>query len=111
MPRTIFIYTLTKANIMDIRQTIRKYALQNAVKFEGKASIGAVIGKVLSEMPELKAKIKEISKDVKSVVDDVNKLKVDAQFAELKRTAPELLEEKKHERKHELPPLKNQKNL
>ncbi len=36
-----------------MQDNIKKYALQNAVKFDGKANIGAVIGKVLSDNPLL----------------------------------------------------------
>ena len=38
---------------------ILKYALQNAVKYKGKANSGAVIGKILQEQPGLKSKIKD----------------------------------------------------
>ena len=37
---------------------IRKYVLQNAVKFDGKATSGAIIGKILAEKPELKKEMK-----------------------------------------------------
>jgi len=52
---------------MGIKETIRKYALQNAVKFNGKANIGAVVGKVLGESPELKEDMGKLSKEIKSV--------------------------------------------
>ena len=38
---------------------IEKYVLQNAVKFNGKANSGAVVGKVLQENPDLKKEIKK----------------------------------------------------
>ena len=37
---------------------IRKYALQNAIKFDGKANPGAIIGKLMQENPEIKSKLK-----------------------------------------------------
>lgn len=37
-----------------LKKDIEKYALHNAVKYGGKANAGAVIGKLLSEKPELK---------------------------------------------------------
>lgn len=93
---------------MALKDKIRKYALQNAIKFNGKANPGAVIGKLLAEDPSLKQKIKEISRDMQAAVKEVNKMPLEEQAAELKRTAPELLEEKKkEEKKHELPELKN----
>ncbi len=45
-----------------LKQTITKYALQNAVKYNGKANPGAVIGKVLGENPDLKEKAQELGK-------------------------------------------------
>ena len=42
-----------------LKNTIRKYALQNAIRFNGKANLGAVIGKVLGENPNLKEKAKD----------------------------------------------------
>jgi glutamyl-tRNA synthetase len=38
---------------MAISDLILKYALQNAVKYEGRANPGAIIGKILAEQPEL----------------------------------------------------------
>ncbi|MBW2982154.1 glutamate--tRNA ligase [Candidatus Woesearchaeota archaeon] len=94
---------------MDIKEKIRKYALQNAVKFNGKANPGAVIGKLLAEDPNLKSKIKDLSRDIQDIIKEISNLSVKEQEAELKRSAPELLEKKKVEKKHELPELKNAK--
>jgi glutamyl-tRNA synthetase len=94
---------------MALKEKIRKYALQNAVKFSGKADQGAVIGKLLAEDPKLKENIKDISKDVRKTINEISKLSIVEQKEELKKTAPELLEEKKIEKKRELPELKNAK--
>jgi len=91
---------------MELKGIILKYALQNAVKFNGRANPGAIIGKLLKEDDGLKSKIKEISKDIQKTVKDVNKLSLDEQKARLKKIAPEMLEKKKAEKK-ELPELKN----
>ena len=95
----------------DIKNLIKKYSLQNAIKFDGRANTGAVIGKILAENPDLKKKIKEISKQVNEVVREVNKLKLEQQIEKLQKIAPELLEKKKRVKKHELPPLKNPKKV
>ena len=50
------------------KEIIKKYALQNAVRYNGKANIGAVIGKVLAEYPELKSKVKEIAKETSEII-------------------------------------------
>ncbi len=91
----------------DVKAEIRKFALQNAVKYDGKANQGAVLGRILSEVPQLKTKIKEVAKDVAEILKQVNSMKLDDQIKELKKTAPELLEEKKKEEKKGLPPLKD----
>ncbi len=68
-----------------MKDLILKYALQNAVKFNGKANIGAVIGKVLAENPQLKKNMKKLSKEIKKIVDDVNSLESEKQKKELEK--------------------------
>ncbi|HII29941.1 glutamate--tRNA ligase [Candidatus Woesearchaeota archaeon CG08_land_8_20_14_0_20_47_9] len=87
-------------------QTIRHLALQNAVRFSGRAQRGAVIGKVLSEIPRLREEIKSVTRHVASIVAEVNSLPLEKQIAELRKNAPELLEKREHE-KEELPELEN----
>jgi len=91
---------------MDIKKDVRKYALQNAIHYKGKANPGAVIGKLLNDNPELKSKLKELSKDINAVISEVNKLGLEKQEAELKKLAPELLEKKEKPKLHVLKPLK-----
>ena len=77
-----------------LKQTITKYALQNAVRYGGKANTGAVIGKIFAESPELKEKAKDISKEVAKIIGEINKLSVEKQEKKLQELAPELLEKK-----------------
>ena len=44
-------------NISELQLIIRKHALANAVKFNGKANPGAVIAKIIAEMPEAKSEM------------------------------------------------------
>jgi glutamyl-tRNA synthetase len=93
---------------MDIKLEIRKYALQNAVKYGGKANPGAIVGKLIAVDAALKGKMKDLSKDIAAIVKEVNAMKAESQLAELQKIAPELLEEKKVEEKpRELPELPN----
>jgi len=92
-----------------MEQDIRKYALQNALKFEGKANPGSVIGQLFSSNPELKKKAAEISKKVQEVLTKVNKMSLEEQRKELMRIAPELLEEKVKEKRTELKELEGVK--
>ena len=84
-----------------LKIVIRKYALQNAVKYKGKANPGAVIGKVLAENPDLRDKAKEISKEIINVVKDINKLPLEKQEKKLQELAPELLEKKEEAKEKE----------
>ena len=90
------------------KETILKYALENAVKFNGKANPGAVIGKLLSEDPSLKSKMKDVAKEVNATIKEVNKLSKEQQqeqFKKYKKTIPK----KKVIKKQGLPDLKNVK--
>ena len=86
---------------MEISKQIRNFALQNAVKFKGKANPGAIIGKIIAEHPELKPQIQEISKQINQTVKEINKLSLEEQLTELQESAPELLEKKEKE-EHDL---------
>jgi len=79
---------------MDIELIIKKYALQNAIKYEGKATSGAVLGKVFAEHPELKSKGKELSVKIAEMVNKINSLPLEEQREQLEVLAPELLEKK-----------------
>jgi glutamyl-tRNA synthetase len=92
---------------VDIQLVIRKYALQNAVQFEGKATVGSVLGKVMAENPELRPKAKEITILAKRVVDDINKMSQDDQRKALESESPELLVKESKVREMGLPDLKN----
>lgn len=89
----------------EIKQIAKKYALQNAVKFNGIANMGNIIGKVLAEHPEHKKDIKEIQVIITAVVKEVNALSHDQQKVQLTVLAPELVGEKPKEQKHDLKEL------
>ncbi|MCH8004274.1 MAG: glutamate--tRNA ligase [Nanoarchaeota archaeon] len=81
-----------------MKELILKYALQNAVKYKGKAHIGAVIGKVLAENPKLKKDTKKLSKEIKRIIDEVNSLPLEEQKNKLKTFSDQLKEPKKEEK-------------
>ena len=81
------------------KKEIRNLALQNAIKFNGKANQGAVIGHIISNDEKAKSQIKEIAKEVNEIIKEVNKLSLEDQKKELEKNAPELLKEEKHEKK------------
>jgi len=88
-----------------IRETARKYALQNAAQFDGKADVKAVTGKVIAALQKDGFPPKEIIPVVISVVGEVNRIPLDDQVAELEKVAPELLVKEKKERDFSLPAL------
>ncbi len=90
---------------MDIESVVRKYALQNAVLYEGKASVGAVLGKVMAENPDLRPRAKEVSAAAKGIIAEVNSMGADAQRRALEEIAPELLVRESKVREAGLPEL------
>ncbi len=90
---------------MDTETVIRKYALQNAVQYSGKATVGAVIGKVMAENPDLRKKAKETSALAKKIIDEINLMAPEEQHKELEALAPELLVKESKQREMGLPDL------
>ena len=68
-----------------MKELILKYSLQNAVRYKGKANVGAVMGKVLAENPKLKENAKKITKEIKKIVDQVNSFTPEQQKKELEK--------------------------
>ena len=89
----------------EIEETIRKYALQNAVFFKGKANPKAVVGKVLGEVAELRSKSAEVREMVEAIVAEVNAMGLEAQTKALEAINPSMLVKEKKERNYELPDL------
>ncbi|MFH1589388.1 MAG: glutamate--tRNA ligase [archaeon] len=81
-------------------EAIEKYALENAVKFKGKANPGAVIGSVIKDNPAVKKDMKSLQKKAMDIIKKVNSMKPDAQLKRLKELAPELLEKKEYKERN-----------
>ncbi|MDI6805384.1 MAG: glutamate--tRNA ligase [Candidatus Bathyarchaeia archaeon] len=94
-------------NDAELKESIQKIALLNAVRHEGKAQAGPVIGKILGEKPELKTKVKEISALVNTIVQEVNNLSLEEQKRIVEEKWPEVLVKEKVEEEKRLPPLPN----
>lgn len=88
-------------------RVIRKHALLNAIRHNGKASTKAVMSKVIGEFPDLRKVIKDLISVVEKVVEDINKLTIDQQERILSEEFPEVLKEKPKEEARRLPPLPN----
>jgi glutamyl-tRNA synthetase len=89
------------------KETIRKIALLNAVHYGGKAQFQPVLGKLLTEKPQLKARIKEFVPVINQVVKEVNALSPEKQRRLVEGKWPEALVKEKVEVTKVLPPLPN----
>jgi len=92
-------------NSDEICSTARKYALQNAVQFDGTAQLKAVIGKVIGIYRAKGVNPKDIIPLVEKAVDEVNQLSLEKQRETLEQIAPELLVKEKKERDFSLSDL------
>jgi glutamyl-tRNA synthetase len=90
-----------------LKDAIRKTALLNAVRHDGKAQNGPVIGKILGEKPELKTKVKELSTLVNAIVQEINSMSLEEQKRIVEEKWPEALVKEKIEEEKRLPPLPN----
>jgi len=90
-----------------LKKLILKHALINAAQHGGKANVKAVVGRVLSEKPELRKHIKDLIKEVKKTVKEVNSLGSKEQQKRLKRRG--IKPKKPKEEKMELPKLPDAK--
>ena len=79
----------------EVIRAVRKYALQNAVEYDGSGQAGSVLGRLLSEMKELRPKARELRGLVQLLVDEANEIAsvdgVDAVRKLLEETNPEAL--------------------
>lgn len=92
-----------------MEKLILQLALENAVKFKGKANPGAIIGKLIADNPKNKEKIKELQPTIKKTIEKVNSMTKESQIFELKIINPDFFKEKKKEKK-QLKELKNAKD-
>jgi glutamyl-tRNA synthetase len=88
-----------------IQREARKFALQNAVQFNGKANEKAVAGKVIAALKNEGFSPAQIIPVVTAVVSAVNRMAPHEQLTELESLAPELLQKEKRERDFSLPAL------
>src|SRR3990172_6583461 len=98
---------LTLENDSELRELIRKAALLNAVQHGGKAQAGPIVGKLLGEKAGLRAKAKELTAIINTVLGEVNGLSVEEQRRIVEEKWPETLRKEKVEEEKKLPPLPN----
>ena len=91
------------------KNLIYALALENAIKFDGKASQGAVIGILIALDPKIKENIKDTIKIVNQIIAEVNKLPLKEQQQKFSKLSHLIKHEEKTE-KIGLPELKNVEN-
>jgi len=90
---------------LEIDEKIRKAAVLNAIKHNGKADPGAVLGNLLGENNDLKPKAKELMTSVRRIVEEVNSTTLIQLNREASEKWPEELVKEKPEEERKLPPL------
>jgi glutamyl-tRNA synthetase len=99
---------LALENDNELKESIRKAALLNAVQHGGKAQAGPIIGRLLGERTELRGKAKELTAVINGVLVEVNTLSVEEQRGIVQEKYPETFKrETKAEEEKKLPPLPN----
>lgn len=61
-------------NMTSIDLIIRALALENAIKFKGKANPGAVIGPIIGKFPELKKDMKSLQQQIQTIIIEINNM-------------------------------------
>ncbi|MBS72476.1 MAG: glutamate--tRNA ligase [Thermoplasmata archaeon] len=94
-----------------VSQLIRKYALQNALEYDGKGQAGSVQGRVLGENVELRQHASQLFGLIMPAVEEANKIWAEKGAEEVRRIleneAPDALEKRERERREGLPELAN----
>jgi glutamyl-tRNA synthetase len=97
---------LTFEQNRELKELIRKNALLNAVKHDGKAQTGAVVGRILGDKATYRNRVKELSVLINEIVQEINSLTLSEQKRIVEEKWPETLLKEKSEEKR-LPPLPN----
>jgi len=67
----------------EVKNEIRKFALQNAFEHEGKTQDKIVLSKILGSKPEFRNKVNEIAEVISEIVSSVNKISLEEQKKEI----------------------------
>ncbi len=88
-----------------MQDIIKKHALLNAVEYNGKANVQAVMGKVIAEKPELKKDMATVGKETAKIVKEINAWPLEKQKKELEKFGK--IEKPEKVEREGLPPLPN----
>ena len=88
-----------------IERAIKLVTLRNAVEYDGKAKLEAVISKTMASQPDLRSNIKSIIPEVKRLLNQINSLAISEQRALLQEMSPTADAKKHAEKISGLPPF------
>ncbi len=98
----------------EVAALLRKYALQNALEYDGQGQIGSVMGRVMGENADLRSRAKELTGFIAAQVNEANALAAEKGLEHIRELleseSPDALEKKVKERREGLPPLPNAEN-
>jgi glutamyl-tRNA synthetase len=93
--------------VESLRAAVEKAALLNATMHDGKAEAGAVIGRVLAEVPNLRHDAGRVAKETEAILKKVNALSLQEQERLLREKYPEAEAHAQKQGRVGLPPLPN----
>jgi len=91
----------------EVAEKIRKAAVLNAVKHDGKAELQAVLGNLLGDNPDLRSKAKELVPIIRETVQEINSTPAEKLMELAKERWPEEFVRERIEEERKLPPLPN----
>ena len=98
----------------EVAALLRKYALQNALEYDGQGQVGSVMGRVMGENADLRSRAKELAGFIAAQVNEANAMAAEKGLEHirglLESESPDALEKKVKERREGLPPLPNAEN-
>ena len=83
---------------MNRETIIEKLALENAMKFKGKANPKALIGGVMRQDPNAKSDMANLQTQIATVTEKVNSMSIEAQKARMAELDPDFEAKKQHEK-------------
>ena len=91
----------------EVRKTIKKIVLLNALRYNGKARQKPIFGKLIGENPHYRRQINEITPIINELIQETNLLTMEKQREIIIKNWPDELIEEKPEEIKKLPPLPN----
>jgi glutamyl-tRNA synthetase len=96
---------MSDTNDAKLTELVRKHALVNAAKHDGKADIKTVISRIMADVPAARSKPGKVKELASRIVAEVNQIPLDKQREMVEEIAPEYAVDTRKPEKKQLPPL------